>query len=180
MAQTAPRLTVSLWGPDQEHRALLASAAGLLPHSEEPSAALHWGLVEKEGPPESWWEIQGLWVMSGNWSVSSGWKPRIAAVFTLDITAEEIVSGLAAAAHGWTLQRHTQLEPVNTEEGLTLRERQVLELAAAGLPTKGIAYELDLNEGTIKFHLASIFRKTGSASRSQAVAEALKRGWIAG
>lgn len=61
---------------------------------------------------------------------------------------------------------------------LTERELQILRLAAAGHPNKAIAAELTLSPRTIQLHLAHIFQKMGVASRTEAVVNALKRGWL--
>jgi DNA-binding NarL/FixJ family response regulator len=58
------------------------------------------------------------------------------------------------------------------------REHQVLGLAAQGLTNKEIAYRLGISERTVQFHMNSIFNKTGTASRTEAVALGLSRGWI--
>ena len=50
-------------------------------------------------------------------------------------------------------------------EVLTVREREVMRLAAEGLANKAIAHELNVSEGTIKLHLHSIYRKLGIKSR---------------
>ena len=59
------------------------------------------------------------------------------------------------------------------------RELQVLGLAAEGLTNKEIAYRLGVSERTVQFHMNSIFNKTGTGSRTEAVALALRSGWIA-
>ncbi len=58
------------------------------------------------------------------------------------------------------------------------REFQVLELAARGLSNKEIAYRLGISERTAQFHMNSIFNKTGVSTRTEAVALALRQGWI--
>jgi DNA-binding CsgD family transcriptional regulator len=52
---------------------------------------------------------------------------------------------------------------------LSARELQVLALVAAGETTPVIAKRLGIVENTIKSHLTSIYKKTGSANRVQAV-----------
>jgi len=52
---------------------------------------------------------------------------------------------------------------------LTRRELDVLRLLADGHSTKGIAAELVLSPGTIKFHVNNILRKLHAANRAQAV-----------
>ena len=58
------------------------------------------------------------------------------------------------------------------------RELQVLGLAATGLTNKEIAYRLGISERTVQFHVNSIFNKTATESRTEAVALALSQGWI--
>jgi DNA-binding NarL/FixJ family response regulator len=54
--------------------------------------------------------------------------------------------------------------------GLTERQRDVFDLMARGYPTKLIARELGLAVGTVKVHLAAIYRLLGAHSRTEAVA----------
>jgi DNA-binding NarL/FixJ family response regulator len=54
--------------------------------------------------------------------------------------------------------------------GLTDRQRDVFDLMARGYPTKLIARELGLAVGTVKVHLAAIYRLLGAHSRTEAVA----------
>ncbi len=58
------------------------------------------------------------------------------------------------------------------------REHEVLGLAAQGLTNKEIAYRLGISERTIQFHLNSIYNKTDTSSRTEAVVLALQRGWL--
>lgn len=72
------------------------------------------------------------------------------------------------------------MAPPSTQRGVTpccLTERQmdVLKLLAAGKPNKLIARELGLGEGTIKVHLAGIFRTLEVSNRTEAVMEAQRR-----
>jgi NarL family two-component system response regulator YdfI len=54
----------------------------------------------------------------------------------------------------------------------------VLSLAAQGLTNKEIAYRLGISERTVQFHINSIFNKTATNSRTEAVALALRQGWL--
>jgi ATP/maltotriose-dependent transcriptional regulator MalT len=70
-------------------------------------------------------------------------------------------------------------EPIDEEplvEELTARETQVLSLVADGLSNKAIAARLGVSDETVKFHLTSIFGKLGASNRTDAVAQALRRG----
>jgi DNA-binding NarL/FixJ family response regulator len=78
---------------------------------------------------------------------------------------------------------HTRLQPSEATapagEALTAREREVLELVAAGLPNKAIARELGISEHTAKFHVGSLLAKLGAGSRTEAVTIATRRGLLA-
>jgi DNA-binding NarL/FixJ family response regulator len=55
---------------------------------------------------------------------------------------------------------------------LTERQRHVFDLLAEGCATKTIARRLDLAVGTVKVHLAAIYRTLGASSRLEALAKA--------
>ncbi len=61
---------------------------------------------------------------------------------------------------------------------LTERQMQVLRLLAAGKPNKHICKELSIEEGTVKAHIASIFRALDAVNRTEAVAQAKQLGLI--
>ena len=63
-------------------------------------------------------------------------------------------------------------------ESLTSRELEILRLAAQGMTNKTIGVTIGLSDRTIQGHLAHIYGKLGVASRTEAVTEALKKGWI--
>lgn len=63
-------------------------------------------------------------------------------------------------------------------EDLTERELEILRLAARGMGNKEIAIKLSLSVPTIKAHLVNIFNKMGVGSRTEAVLQALKKGWV--
>lgn len=61
---------------------------------------------------------------------------------------------------------------------LTAREIDVLQLAAEGNRNKQIAYELDITEETVKYHIKNILSKLEANDRTHAVTIAIKRGII--
>jgi DNA-binding NarL/FixJ family response regulator len=63
-------------------------------------------------------------------------------------------------------------------ETLTARELEILRLAAQGLTNKAIGQEMGISDRTVQGHLANIYGKLSVASRTEAVTQALKRGWI--
>ena len=62
--------------------------------------------------------------------------------------------------------------PVPLREPLSEREREVLGLLAAGRTNKEIAGELFVAEGTVKAHVAGVYRKLRVHSRAEAVSRA--------
>jgi two-component system response regulator DegU len=58
------------------------------------------------------------------------------------------------------------------------REWAVLQLLAEGCSNRDIGARLYISEKTVKNHASSLFRKLGARDRTQAVLEAVKRGWI--
>jgi two-component system response regulator FixJ len=54
-------------------------------------------------------------------------------------------------------------------DGLSTRERQVLDGLLAGHPNKTIAYDLSLSPRTVEVHRANIMTKTGANSLSELV-----------
>lgn len=52
---------------------------------------------------------------------------------------------------------------------LSFRQKQILAMAADGLPNKEIAARLEIAEGTVKAHMHAIFKVMGVTNRTQAV-----------
>ena len=73
---------------------------------------------------------------------------------------------MAAPAHTMT-SRKPRRGP-RRGDPLTQREVQILALVAAGEPTPAISRRLGITENTIKTHLTSVYKKTGSRNRVQA------------
>jgi two-component system NarL family response regulator len=63
-------------------------------------------------------------------------------------------------------------------ETLSQREIEVLKLMAQGKSNKEIGSALFISEGTVKSHLKRMFRKLGVISRTEAIANATRRGLI--
>jgi DNA-binding NarL/FixJ family response regulator len=61
---------------------------------------------------------------------------------------------------------------------LSEREMQVLRLAAKGMSNRDIATELFISIRTVQGHLTSIFNKLGVGSRTEAIFQAVKSGWL--
>lgn len=97
-------------------------------------------------------------------------------------TAVASLSRLAQRARNEALSLADAFQPtagsVQAAHPLSPREYQVLDLAAQGLTNKEIAYRLGISERTVQFHINSIFNKTTTSSRTEAVALAMRNGWL--
>jgi DNA-binding NarL/FixJ family response regulator len=69
----------------------------------------------------------------------------------------------------------TDREPTNP---LTARELEILALVAGGMRNRTIAESLVVSEQTVKNHISSVLHKFGVANRTQAVAYAVRHGWL--
>lgn len=100
-----------------------------------------------------------------------------------DSTPEELYAAIRAAAQGQAALSapvaSVLLKRMQQPEGaLTPREAEILELLAAGLSNRELGRKLYVSETTIKTHLLHIYRKLGVETRSAAIAEAGRRGWV--
>jgi DNA-binding NarL/FixJ family response regulator len=68
-----------------------------------------------------------------------------------------------------------RLTGTTSEDKLTARQKEVLNELLKGLASKEIARALDIAEGTVKIHLAAIYRALGVRTRAEAIAK-LKSG----
>ena len=76
---------------------------------------------------------------------------------------------------------HPPSEPSEEREldQLTERELEVLKLAAKGMSNRDIARHLTLSIRTVQAHLSTVFSKMQVGSRTEAVVQALQKGWLA-
>jgi DNA-binding NarL/FixJ family response regulator len=105
-------------------------------------------------------------------------------------SCEDLVQAIRVIAAGQficdpTLERiilkRTSQTPTTTPgdmERLTRRETELLKLAAQGSNNQDIADCLSLTVGTVKSYFGHIFSKMYVKSRTEAVVEGLKRGWV--
>ena len=93
----------------------------------------------------------------------------------------EDVLSFSVGANGWNTGNENDKQNFSSNdliEALTPREAEILEMMTDGASNKSIAYQLDISEHTVKFHVASIFAKLGVNTRTEAVTQALRRGLI--
>jgi NarL family two-component system response regulator YdfI len=114
----------------------------------------------------------------------------IRAVLPSEISTDQLAAALQAAAAGLVVLHPTEIpatfpasapasQPLaELPEPLTRREREVLQMLAAGLANKEIAARLNISDHTAKFHVAAILGKLGAATRTEAVALGIRRGLV--
>jgi DNA-binding NarL/FixJ family response regulator len=105
-----------------------------------------------------------------------------------DIGGAELVRAIHAAALGQpTLHPEAQRHLMDRMRGpaedpalasLTAREREVLELVAAGRNNRAIATRLGISEGTVKGYVSAVLEKLGVDDRTQAALYAIKHGLV--
>ncbi|MCZ6788824.1 MAG: response regulator transcription factor [Chloroflexi bacterium] len=103
-----------------------------------------------------------------------------------DLQREELVGAVRSVLEGRspvhvTLERD-QLTHITSgaQRGpqISEREQAVLRLLASGVTTREVGLQLDYSESTVKRTIRGVFEKMGVRNRSEAVAEAIKRGLI--
>jgi len=107
--------------------------------------------------------------------------------------ANEVLSAAKAAAEGEVLidpatltrllhQVSKEREARRDDEALlgelTDREREILQLLAEGMRNEGIARKLFISPQTVQTHVRNLLAKLGVHSKLEAVAFAVKHGWI--
>lgn len=98
-------------------------------------------------------------------------------------TLEALEAGEPALSHGLAaklLDEFARLarEGPARESDLTAREREVLQLVAAGKTNREVAQELFLSPHTVNFHMKHILQKLHLRNRAQAVAYAVRTGLV--
>jgi DNA-binding NarL/FixJ family response regulator len=76
------------------------------------------------------------------------------------------------------LKKLTKGKDDNLYEALTKRENEILGLVAKGLTNKAIGVQLNISDRTVQGHIAHIFTKLQSSSRTEAVMKAVSLGWL--
>jgi NarL family two-component system response regulator YdfI len=112
------------------------------------------------------------------------------AVLPAGVSPTELIAALRAVTSGLIVLHPSTIAAiphaaVNTArateewvEPLTKREKEVLQMLAAGLGNKEIAAKLNISDHTAKFHVGSILGKLGVSTRAEAVAMGIRRGLV--
>lgn len=97
-----------------------------------------------------------------------------------DSPIEELVNAIRVIMEGRRIYAPELVDIVYDEESenpLTERESQVLELVAEGKTTKEIAAELYLSAGTVRNYISTILDKLGVGNRIEAISRFKEKGW---
>lgn len=97
---------------------------------------------------------------------------NVQAVVPRDSDAETFVLALNAVARGMMFLpgdwlNSTELEPRDIK-ALSARQREILQMLAAGESNKQIGRALNISTGTVKAHLESLYRRLDVKNRTQA------------
>jgi len=65
-----------------------------------------------------------------------------------------------------------------TRQIITKREKEVLRLVLAGIPSREIATRLNISKLTVDKHRKNMLKKTGIKSAAELVVKALREGWV--
>ncbi len=160
---------------------LVEAAAGvheeLLNALEDAELAQEYAVIVLSEQPNAAWLSKAL-------------RAGVRAVLPRDVTPEQLRAALEAAAAGLVVVHPAELGAVlpatvassvpveDLPEPLTRREREVLQMLAAGLANKEIAARLVISDHTVKFHVASILGKLGASTRTEAVSAGIRRGLV--
>lgn len=97
-----------------------------------------------------------------------------------DSPIEELVNSIRIIMEGRRIYAPELVDFVyedDSENPLTDRESQVLELVAEGKTTKEIAAELYLSAGTVRNYISTILDKLGVGNRIEAIQRFKEKGW---
>ncbi len=68
--------------------------------------------------------------------------------------------------------------PKQSDDGLTVRELEILKFLATGLANKQIAFRLKISEKTVRNHVSNVYEKLHIGDRSHAVLYAVRKGLV--
>ncbi len=167
---------------DVEPDVVLVEAAAdaqeeLLSALEDAEVAQEYAVIVLSEQPKTAWLCKAL-------------RAGVRAVLSRDVAPEQLRAAVEAAAAGLVVIHPSELDTVLSAtvgpsapldellEPLTRREREVLQMLAAGLANKEIAARLSISDHTVKFHVASILGKLGASTRTEAVSAGIRRGLV--
>jgi two-component system, NarL family, response regulator LiaR len=102
---------------------------------------------------------------------------------TKTAAAQDVIAAIRAVLRGEVvlgpgLVRQLAARPP-TDHQLSNRELEIIRLAARGMGNRQIAEALAISSRTVEVHFTGVFNKLGVANRTEAIAVAALRGWLA-
>jgi DNA-binding CsgD family transcriptional regulator len=124
------------------------------------------GVAPGSGPPAV--------TLGGNDAAQPGLLPRDASADQIDAAIRAVAAGLLVRS-AETPRPAFDAIPEQEVNLLTPREVEVLAAIGNGLSNKAVARQLGISQHTVKFHVESLLRKLGAASRAEAVHKGLRQ-----
>ncbi len=152
-------------------------------------------------PEEDWWWLE-RWMLAIDYKLAGimltdsitteeigdylrlgfqAFLPHLTNTEEIMATIKAVVSGLIVIHPELTSFDESKAAIVpesQSENYLTPREVEVLQLLGTGLDNKAIALRLQISKHTVKFHISSILSKLCVSSRTEAVTSGLRQGII--
>ena len=113
--------------------------------------------------------------------LSESLKAGVKGYVRKDSPPEDLVRAIRAAQSGEFYVDPALSSTIVLEEGdrtLTARQREILQMLADGMQTEAVARKLGLSTETVRTHTKRILAKLHADTRTQAVAIAIRNGWI--
>jgi DNA-binding NarL/FixJ family response regulator len=112
-----------------------------------------------------------------------GYVPKSLGVPEMVAALQQVLSGGTFVPRGLTRGASAPAKPRQPLDGLdnlTARQREVVEQLLLGQSSKEIARALDVAEGTVKIHLAAVYRVLGVNTRAAAISKLMTNGYVPG
>ena len=126
--------------------------------------------------PES--KVLVLTTYGASVDIARALKSGATGAVTKNLSSDELADAIRATARGERMlsaEIESSLAEAESDNGLTARQREVLDSITRGLSNDDIAGMLGISKVRVKQHLAALYQKLGAANRAEAVAIALRR-----
>ena len=106
-------------------------------------------------------------------------KAHVSGYLLKDTPSETLAESIRQIMDGKRLYSPELIDiAFESENPLTLREIEIVQLLADGKTTKSIAEELHLSNGTIRNYVSIVLDKLNVSNRIEAIRKALDKGWL--
>lgn len=111
-----------------------------------------------------------------------GYVPKSFAVPEMIAALQQVMDGSTFVPRGLARRgvegNAKAKSPLDGLDNLTVRQREVMEQLLLGQSSKEIARALGVAEGTVKIHLAALYRVLGVNSRAAAISTLMAHGYV--